>query len=57
MNSHIPGNLQSLQLAEVLDNADPANRGRVRVRFQSTGLECWASVIAPSAGNGYGASF
>lgn len=57
MNSHTPGNLQSLQLAEVLDNADPANRGRVRVRFQSTGLECWASVIAPSAGPGYGASF
>lgn len=57
MNSHIPGNLQSLQLAEVTDNADPENRGRIRIRFQSTGLECWASVIAPSAGDGYGASF
>lgn len=57
MNSHIPGNLQSLQLAEVIDNADPENRGRIRVRFHATELECWASVIAPSAGQGYGASF
>ncbi|NMT64991.1 phage baseplate assembly protein V [Marinobacter orientalis] len=57
MNNHIPGNLQSLQLAEVTDNADPENRGRIRIRFQSTRLECWASVVAPSAGEGYGASF
>ncbi len=57
MNSHSPGNLQSLQLAEVTDNADPESRGRIRIRFHATGLECWASVIAPSAGEGYGASF
>ena len=57
MNSHLLGNLQSLQLGRVTDNADPDNRGRVRVRLQSAPMEVWAGVVAPSAGQGYGASF
>ncbi len=57
MNAHLPGNLHSLQLGRVVDNADPENRGRLRVRLISTPMEVWASVVAPSAGNGYGASF
>lgn len=57
MNSHALGNLHSMQLAQVVDNADPDNRGRIKIRLQSSPMEMWASVVAPSAGNGYGASF
>ena len=57
MNTHALGNLQSLQLAQVIDNADPDNRGRIKVRLQASPMEVWASVVAPSAGQGYGASF
>jgi len=57
MNTHAPGNLQSLQLGQVIDNADPDNQGRVRVRLIATPMEIWAGVVAPSAGNGYGVSF
>ncbi len=57
MNTHALGNLQSLQLAQVIDNADPDNRGRIKVRLQASPLEVWASVVAPSAGQGYGISF
>lgn len=57
MNVHALGNLHSLQLAQVIDNADPDSRGRIKVRLQSTPMELWASVVAPSAGRGYGASF
>jgi len=57
MNVHAPGQLQALQLAQVIDNADPDQRGRVKVRLQSAPLELWASVIVPSAGNDYGTSF
>ena len=57
MNQHAPGNLNSLQLGQVTDNADPQQRGRVRVRLLTTPMELWASVVAPSAGAGYGASF
>lgn len=57
MNSHLLGQLHSLQLAQVIDNADPDNRGRVKIRLQSAPMEMWASVVAPSAGQGYGASF
>jgi len=57
MNAHALGSLQSMQLAVVTDNADPDSRGRIRVRLQSAPLEMWASVVAPSAGQGYGASF
>jgi uncharacterized protein involved in type VI secretion and phage assembly len=41
----------------VTDNADPENRGRVKVRLIATPMEVWAAVVAPSAGEGYGASF
>lgn len=57
MNAHAPGNLHTLQLGQVIDNADPDNRGRIKVRLIATPLEVWASVVAPSAGSGYGASF
>jgi len=57
MNSHVLGHLHSMQLAQVTDNADPDNRGRVKIRLQSAPMEMWASVVAPSAGQGYGASF
>jgi hypothetical protein len=57
MNSHALGNLQSLQLGQVTENVDPDNRGRVKVRLQAAPMEIWASVVAPSAGQGYGASF
>ena len=57
MNSHVLGHLHSMQLAQVTDNADPDNRGRVKIRLQSAPMEMWASVVAPSAGEGYGASF
>ncbi len=54
---HAIGELHSLHLAQVVDNEDPDNRGRVRVRLTSTESDMWASVVAPSAGHGYGASF
>lgn len=56
MTAHGLGPLQELHLASVLDNADPASRGRIQVRLHSTGAELWASVITPSAGQGYGVS-
>ncbi|MBP0622459.1 phage baseplate assembly protein V [Cupriavidus consociatus] len=53
---HSPGPLQELHLGVVLDNADPGNRGRVKLRLPATGLETWAAVMVPSAGSGYGVS-
>lgn len=57
MNSHVLGHLHSMQLAQVTDNVDPDNRGRIKIRLQSAPMEMWASVVAPSAGDGYGTSF
>jgi uncharacterized protein involved in type VI secretion and phage assembly len=57
MNIHAPGNLHSLQLGLVTDNADPDDRGRIKVRLIATPMEIWASVVAPSAGSNYGVSF
>jgi len=57
MNHHSLGQLQSLQLAQVVDNVDPDGRGRIKIRLQATQMELWASVVAPSAGQGYGVSF
>lgn len=57
MNLHTLGNLHSLQLGLVTDNADPEDRGRIKVRLVATPMEIWASVVAPSAGSGYGVSF
>jgi len=57
MTPHAPGGLSSLHLGQVSDNADPDGRGRVKVRLAALDLEVWASVAAPSAGPGYGASF
>lgn len=57
MNVHTLGHLHSMQLARVIDNDDPESRGRIKVQLQSAPMELWASVVAPSAGRGYGASF
>ncbi|MEW5755354.1 MAG: phage baseplate assembly protein V [Pseudomonadota bacterium] len=57
MNLHAPGATSSLQLGRVTDNSDPENRGRIKVRLIATPMEVWASVVAPSAGANYGASF
>ena len=57
MNLHALGQLNSLQLAQVVDNVDPEGRGRIKVLLQATPMEVWASVIAPSAGQSYGVSF
>ncbi|MBI1904709.1 MAG: VgrG protein [Rhodocyclales bacterium] len=56
MNGHSLGTLNNLHLGTVIDNADPESRGRIQVHLHATGLELWASVIVPSAGNGYGVS-
>lgn len=57
MNHHALGQLNSLQLARVIDNTDPEERGRIKVQLQSLNIELWASVVTPSAGHNYGASF
>ncbi len=57
MSGHSLGSLRDLHLGQVLDNADPESRGRIQVRLHATGLEVWASVLVPSAGNGYGISW
>jgi uncharacterized protein involved in type VI secretion and phage assembly len=57
VNNHALGQMHSLQLGQVTDNADPDQRGRIKVRLLAAPLEVWASVVAPSAGQGYGASF
>ncbi len=56
MPLHHLGALHELHLATVTDNADPESRGRVKVKLSTTGLEIWASVVVPGAGNGYGVS-
>ncbi len=57
MSGHSLGSLHDLHLGQVLDNQDPESRGRIQVRLHATGLEVWASVLVPSAGNGYGISW
>lgn len=57
MNNHALGGLHSLQLGQVTDNVDEEGRGRIKVRLLACDMELWASVVAPSAGQGYGASF
>lgn len=54
---HAIADYNSLQLAEIVDNADPDSRGRVRVRIHATQMECWAPVVTPSAGAAYGIGF
>ncbi len=57
MTPHALGLLHSLHLAQVVDNVDPDNRGRIKVLLQASEMEVWASVVSLSAGRGYGASF
>lgn len=56
MSGHGLGALNDLHLAMVTDTDDPDSRGRIKVRLHSTGLELWAPVVVPGAGNGYGVS-
>ncbi|TQV71694.1 VgrG protein [Aliikangiella marina] len=56
MNRHTLGSLQSVHLAQVVDNADPDARNKIKVRLLATEMEIWASVVVPSAGEGYGFS-
>lgn len=53
---HSFGALQTLHLAIVLDNQDPDNRGRIKVRLAVGGMELWAAVLTNSAGPDYGVS-
>jgi uncharacterized protein involved in type VI secretion and phage assembly len=57
MTPHALGIFHSLQLGQVTDNVDPDNRGRIKVHLHATDMEIWASVVAQSAGQGYGTSF
>jgi uncharacterized protein involved in type VI secretion and phage assembly len=54
INPHLLGGMQSLHVGQVMDNADPDHRGRIKVLLHANQLELWASVIVPSAGSGYG---
>ncbi|MCE3253876.1 MAG: hypothetical protein K0Q67_2896 [Cellvibrio sp.] len=54
VNPHALGGLHSLHMGQVMDNADPDHRGRIKVLLHANQLEIWASVVVPSAGNGYG---
>jgi uncharacterized protein involved in type VI secretion and phage assembly len=54
INPHLLGAFNSLQLGQVTENSDPDHRGRIKVLLHANGLELWASVIVPSAGNNYG---
>lgn len=54
VNSHLLGAMSSLHLGQVMDNSDPDQRGRIKVLLHANQLEIWASVMVPSAGNGYG---
>lgn len=54
VNPHGLGMLHSLHMAQVVDNSDPDHRGRIKVLLHANQLEIWASVLVPSAGNGYG---
>lgn len=56
MNIHSLGNLQNLHMGQVIDNADPESRGRIKILLLATEMEVWASVVVPSAGQGYGIS-
>jgi phage baseplate assembly protein gpV len=53
-NKHGLGNLSSLHMAQVIDNTDPENSGRIKVLLLANDMEIWANVIVPSAGQGYG---
>lgn len=57
MTPHALGELAALHLGRVTDNQDPEGRARVKVRLLALDMEVWASVVAPSAGGGYGVSF
>ncbi len=54
INPHVLGLLHCLHIGQVMDNDDPESRGRIKVLLHANQLEIWASVIVPSAGNGYG---
>lgn len=53
---HSFGALQVLHLATVVENQDPDNRGRIKVRLAAADMELWAAVLTNSAGQDYGVS-
>lgn len=53
---HSLGGLQDLHLATVVDNRDPDNRGRLKVRLAALDMEIWAAVVVNGAGRDYGVS-
>lgn len=57
VNVHSLGAYNSLHLGTVVSNEDTDSRGRVQVSLHANDLDVWASVVAPSAGEGYGISF
>lgn len=54
MTPHGLGSMHAVHLAQVVDNADPESRGRIKIRMVATEVELWANVVVASAGNGYG---
>jgi uncharacterized protein involved in type VI secretion and phage assembly len=54
VNPHALGVLHNLHMGQVMDNTDPDHRGRIKVLLHANQVELWASVVVPSAGNGYG---
>lgn len=57
MNPHALGSFHSLHLGQVVENEDPDGRGRIQVVLHANSMTVWASVVASSAGAGYGTSF
>ncbi|MCP3849974.1 MAG: VgrG protein [Gammaproteobacteria bacterium] len=53
---HNISHYNTMQLAEVIDNVDPLVRGRIRIKIHATQMECWAPMMAQSAGQDYGVS-
>ncbi len=57
MTNHALGIYHSLQLAQVIDNADPDGRGRVQIQLASASVQMWAGTVVASGGDNYGTVF
>ena len=56
LTTHGLGAMHAMHLAQVVDNADPDSRGRIKIKMVATDVEIWANVVVASAGTGYGVS-